>query len=75
VSDDPDQNPASAALTCKQVSVLLSDAQDRQLGALERLRLEAHLKVCRGCENFRKQLDFLRRMLRRHPALRDEEER
>jgi hypothetical protein len=75
VPDDTDQNLARTALTCKQVSVLLSHAQDRPLGALERLRLEAHLKVCRGCENFQKQLDFLRRALRRHPALRDDEER
>lgn len=72
--DDTDSNPASAALTCKQVSVLLSHDQDRPLGALERLRLEAHLRVCRGCENFRKQLDFLRRALRRHPALRDDQD-
>jgi hypothetical protein len=75
VPDDSDLDSAPAALTCKQVSVLLSRAQDTPLGALERLRLEAHLKVCRGCENFRRQLDFLRRALRRHPALRDEEDR
>jgi len=75
VPDDADLDPARAALTCQQVSVLLSHAQDRPLGVLERLRLEAHLKVCRGCENFQKQLDFLRRALRRHPALRDEEDR
>jgi hypothetical protein len=75
VPDDADPNRSRDALTCKQVSVLLSHAQDRPLGALERLRLEAHLRVCRGCENFQKQLDFLRRALRRHPALRDEEER
>jgi predicted anti-sigma-YlaC factor YlaD len=58
-------------LTCKEVSVLLSEGQDRPLGALERARLEAHLQVCRGCENFHKQLGFLRQAFRRHPALRD----
>jgi hypothetical protein len=41
---------------------------------LERVALEAHLKVCRGCDNFRRQLDFLRRAVRRHPGLRDEDE-
>jgi predicted anti-sigma-YlaC factor YlaD len=58
-------------LTCKQVSVLLSQAQDGELGAFERAGLEAHLKVCRGCENFRDQLEFLRRAVRKHPSLRD----
>ena len=51
--------------------MLLSEGQDRTLGALERARLEAHLQVCKGCENFHKQLGFLRQAFRRHPALRD----
>jgi hypothetical protein len=70
----PDASPEHAKLNCKQVSVLLSQSQDQPLGMVERLRLEAHLKVCRGCDNFRKQLDFLRRALRRHPALQDDDE-
>lgn len=70
----PDLPPEQAKLTCKQVSVLLSESQDRPLGMVERLRLEAHLKVCKGCDNFRRQLDFLRRALRRHPALREDDE-
>ncbi|HZR02110.1 MAG TPA: zf-HC2 domain-containing protein [Burkholderiales bacterium] len=57
-------------LNCKQVSVLLSQAQDQPLSALERLRLEAHLKLCAGCENFMKQLEFLRAAIRRHPLVR-----
>jgi hypothetical protein len=71
----PDLPPEQAKLTCNQVSMLLSQGQDRPLGAVERLRLEAHLKLCRGCDNFRRQLEFLRRALRRHPALREDEER
>ena len=51
--------------------MLLSATQDRPLGAVERARLEAHIKLYKGCENFQKQLDFLRRALRRHPGLRD----
>jgi predicted anti-sigma-YlaC factor YlaD len=60
-------------LTCREVSVLLSQAQDGELGALERVRLEAHLRVCKGCENFRRQLDFLRRAVRDHPSVKDPE--
>lgn len=55
-------------LNCKEVSELLSQSQDRPLEPLERMRLEAHLKLCEGCENFRRQLDFMRRVFRRHPA-------
>jgi hypothetical protein len=61
-------------LTCKEVSVLLSQAQDRRVGLLERLRLQAHLRLCVGCMNFHKQLDFLRKAIRKHPALRDEDD-
>jgi hypothetical protein len=58
-------------LTCREVSRLLSESQERPLGMLERSRLEAHLQLCKGCENFRQQLGFLRRALRRHPDLHD----
>jgi hypothetical protein len=57
-------------LTCREVSVLLSQQQDRPLSAIERAGLEAHLRLCQGCENFQRQLAFLRNALRRHPGLR-----
>jgi hypothetical protein len=60
-------------LTCKEVSVLLSEGLDRSLGGLERARLTTHLRLCQGCQNFQKQLDFLRQALRR-PGLRDTED-
>jgi hypothetical protein len=52
-------------LSCKEVSVLLSQAQERRLGPGERLGLELHLMLCNGCTNFRQQLDFMRVALRR----------
>lgn len=61
-------------LTCREVSVLLSQAEDRELGAIERMSLEAHLKLCEGCRQFQRQLGFLRRAVRRHPSLRDEDD-
>jgi hypothetical protein len=60
-------------LTCKQVSVLVSQSQDRKLGWLERWRLGAHLRVCEGCRNFRQQIEFLRGAIRRHPTLREDD--
>lgn len=66
--------PATRRLTCKEVSVVLSQAQDRDISLIERLQMEAHLKLCEGCRNFHRQLDFLRRAIRRHPAIREDGE-
>lgn len=62
-------------LTCNQVSVLVSQAQDRNLGPVEQLRLQAHMAICEACRNFQRQMDFLRRAFRGHPAGRDEEDK
>lgn len=48
-------------LNCKEATHLLSEAQDRKLPAATRLRLEMHLLLCKGCTNFKRQMDFLRR--------------
>ncbi|MBU0498453.1 MAG: zf-HC2 domain-containing protein [Gammaproteobacteria bacterium] len=56
-------------LTCKQATQLLSQRQDRQLGFAERLGLRMHLTLCAGCRNFDRQMGFLRRACRSHPAI------
>lgn len=53
-------------LTCKEATRLLSEAQDRQLAWTERLKLETHLLICRGCSNFKSQIGFLREACRRY---------
>ncbi len=55
-------------LTCKEVSHLLSEAQDRKLPLGERLPLRLHLFMCVGCRNYGKQLDFLRAITREMKA-------
>jgi hypothetical protein len=47
-------------LSCKDVTHLLSEALDRRLTVTERMRLEIHLAICRGCDNYRQQMKFLR---------------
>jgi hypothetical protein len=47
-------------LSCKDVSKLLSDRLDRQLGLMERVRLRIHLVMCTGCSRVERQLGFLR---------------
>ncbi len=53
-------------LSCKEVSALLSQAQERHLGLGEWLGLKLHLLLCDGCTNFRQQLDFIRTAIRRY---------
>jgi len=55
----------NARLTCRQASELLSQAEERKLGALERTRLKLHLAVCAGCRNFERQLAFIRKAFHR----------
>jgi hypothetical protein len=42
--------------TCREVSELLSQREDRPLNAREKLALYVHLPLCEGCRNFRAQL-------------------
>ena len=51
-------------LTCKEVSRLLSAAQDRNLGFREQIALRLHLSLCSGCRNFSRQLHTLRKAAR-----------
>ena len=46
--------------TCKEVSHLLSQGEDRKLGLGERVVLRLHLAICRGCRNTNAQFQFLR---------------
>jgi len=54
--------------TCKEVSRLISQAQDEKLGFADRVALRLHLSICKSCVSFRKQLDFLREAARRFPG-------
>ena len=52
--------------SCKEVSELLSQAQDRQLSLREKFALRVHLPLCEGCRNFNRQMDFLRAAIKRY---------
>jgi len=53
-------------LNCEQVTRLLSEAQERDLQWKEKIPLKLHLMICTGCNNFRKQLDFIRQACRKY---------
>ena len=52
--------------SCKEVSTLLSRNQDAPLRGWDRFRLGLHLRVCEGCRNFKNQLDFMRKAMKRY---------
>ena len=51
--------------SCREVTRMVSQGEDRELAFGERVALRVHLAYCRGCRNMRKQLVFLRRAMRR----------
>lgn len=53
-------------LSCKEVTHLLSESQDRPLGMSEKMQLEMHLAICKGCKNFKSQMSFLREACKRY---------
>ena len=53
-------------LSCKDASALLSQSQERSLGPYQRFKLRLHLRLCDGCTNFLRQLEFIRTALRRY---------
>lgn len=64
-------------LSCKEVTRLLSEGQDRKLALAEKMQLEMHLAMCKGCKNFKGQMSFLRTAcqcyVKQHSSQQDEE--
>jgi hypothetical protein len=52
--------------TCKEVSELLSQGQDRPLTGWEKFGTRFHLLLCEGCRRFSDHLDILRTTIRRY---------
>lgn len=53
-------------LSCKDVTHLVSQMQERQLGPFERWALRLHLAVCEACAHFEAQMRFLRDAMRKY---------
>ncbi|MBI1914090.1 MAG: zf-HC2 domain-containing protein [Planctomycetes bacterium] len=51
-------------LSCKDVTELISQSQDRKLPWYQRLRVRLHVLMCRSCSYFRRQMLLLRDALR-----------
>ncbi len=55
-------------LNCKQATALMSQRMDKKLGLFQEMSLRLHLMMCSGCQNFNKQMDFLRQGCRKFPS-------
>ena len=53
-------------VSCKEVSRLLSQAEERPLTPWQRLTVQWHLAVCRMCRAFDRQVAFMREALLRY---------
>lgn len=51
-------------LNCKQVAALCSLEMEHPLRVADQVSLHAHLMMCTGCSNYRKQLKTLRQVMR-----------
>ncbi len=51
-------------LNCWTATGLASQAMERKLTMMERLKLNAHIAMCSGCRNFTSQVRDLRQMSR-----------
>jgi len=53
-------------LSCKEITHLLSESQDRKLNLSEKFHLQMHLAMFKGCKNFKNQMNFLRAACKRY---------
>lgn len=58
--------------TCKEVTRLVFEGEDRAWTPLERLSLRLHWWACKRCRAFRRQADFMHLAMDRWRGYRDE---
>lgn len=55
-------------LACREVTPMLSEFMDRELGPEMMVKILEHLDVCSACRKFKESLEATSRMLRADPA-------
>jgi len=51
---------------CREISKLVSQSMDKQLGWPQRLAVKFHLLICTHCRRFQHQTRFMRKAARRY---------
>ncbi|HEU5297761.1 MAG TPA: zf-HC2 domain-containing protein [Burkholderiaceae bacterium] len=59
--------------SCREVTRLVLESEDRELTATERLALEMHWRICDTCRKFREQARLMRHAMARWRRYRDDE--
>jgi hypothetical protein len=54
-------------LTCKQITELVTDYAEGQLGLMDRLRFWMHISMCRNCRRYVRQLQATAKALGKLP--------
>jgi hypothetical protein len=52
-------------LPCEGIARLASESLDRDLDLMERIALRSHIVYCKACRRYRRQLEYLRRAMRK----------
>ena len=60
--------------SCNRAARLSSRAMEQPLTPAERLRLKMHLMMCKRCNNFSRQIQFLRRASSKLPEIFEKDE-
>ena len=59
--------------SCREVTRLVLESQDRQLELADRMALQIHWRICEGCTRFKQQTDLMREAMKRWRKYRDGE--
>ncbi|MCV2367817.1 zf-HC2 domain-containing protein [Paucibacter oligotrophus] len=46
---------------CKDITRMVLEGEERRLGQTEQLLIRAHYLICKGCTNFGKQVELMRK--------------
>ncbi len=58
--------------SCREVTRLVLESQDRELPLADKLALQIHWRICDGCTKFRDQTELMREAMKRWRSYRDE---
>lgn len=47
--------------TCRDITRRVLEGEERRLGSTERLVIRAHWLICKGCSNFGRQVELMRK--------------
>jgi hypothetical protein len=58
--------------SCREVTRLVLESQDRELPLADKLALQIHWRICDGCTKFKNQTELMREAMKRWRGYRDE---